>query len=43
VLYAVWKLAGEHMRQLLDGFTLAHVADVAKGQAPWPDRQPAPR
>jgi hypothetical protein len=39
----VWKLAGEHMRQLLDGFTLADVADVAKGQAPWPDRQPAPR
>jgi Rrf2 family protein len=43
VLYAVWKLAGEHMRQLLDGFTLADVADVANGQAPWPDRQPAPR
>lgn len=38
VLYAIWKLAGEHMRQLLDGFTLAQVAEVAQGQAPWPDR-----
>jgi Rrf2 family protein len=39
VLYAVWKLAGEHMRQLLHGFTLAEVALVAEGQAPWPDRR----
>jgi Rrf2 family iron-sulfur cluster assembly transcriptional regulator len=38
VLYAIWKLAGEHMRQLLHGFTLAEVAEVAQGQAPWPDR-----
>ncbi|MCX6521796.1 MAG: Rrf2 family transcriptional regulator [Actinobacteria bacterium] len=38
VLYAIWKLAGEHMRQLLHGFTLADVASVAEGQAPWPDR-----
>jgi Rrf2 family protein len=38
VLHAVWKLAGAHMRQLLDGFTLASVAEVAKGAAPWPER-----
>jgi Rrf2 family iron-sulfur cluster assembly transcriptional regulator len=38
VLYAIWKLAGEHMRQLLHGFTLADVASVAEGQSPWPDR-----
>jgi Rrf2 family iron-sulfur cluster assembly transcriptional regulator len=38
VLYAIWKLAGEHMRQLLHGFTLAHVAEVAQGDAAWPDR-----
>ena len=38
VLYAIWKLAGEHMRHLLDGFTLAQVAEVAQGDAPWPDR-----
>jgi Rrf2 family transcriptional regulator, iron-sulfur cluster assembly transcription factor len=38
VLYAIWKLAGEHMRLLLDGFTLASVAQVAQGEAPWPER-----
>lgn len=38
VLYAIWKLAGDHMRRLLDGFTLAQVAEVAEGQAPWPER-----
>lgn len=42
VLYAIWKLAGEHMRLLLDGFTLAQVAEVAGGLAPWPERAPAP-
>ena len=32
VLLAIWKLAGEHMRQLLEGFTLAsQVADAARG------------
>jgi Rrf2 family iron-sulfur cluster assembly transcriptional regulator len=40
VLHAIWKLAGAHMRQLLDGFTLASVAEVAKGEAPWPERIP---
>ncbi|MFM2072190.1 MAG: hypothetical protein RLZZ623_2453 [Actinomycetota bacterium] len=48
VLYAIWKLAGEHMQQLLGGFTLAQVAEVSQGLAPWPDRsnvdaEPAPQ
>jgi len=36
VLLAIWKAAGEHMRQILDGFTLQTVADAARGVAPWP-------
>ncbi len=40
VLHAIWKLAGAHMRQLLDQFSLASVAEVAKGSAPWPERMP---
>ena len=38
VLLSVWADVGEHMRQLLDGFTLASVAEVAQGAAPWPER-----
>jgi Rrf2 family iron-sulfur cluster assembly transcriptional regulator len=37
VLLAVWKQAGEHMRHHLEGFTLANVAAVARGEAPWPE------
>jgi len=37
VLLAVWASVGEHMRSLLEGRTLADVAAVARGQAPWPD------
>lgn len=37
VLLAIWQLAGNEMRRLLDGFTLQHVADAANGAAPWPD------
>ncbi|HEX9259622.1 MAG TPA: Rrf2 family transcriptional regulator [Acidimicrobiales bacterium] len=36
VLLAVWKSVGEHMRQHLDGYTLADVAAQAKGERPWP-------
>lgn len=36
VLLAVWKLAGEEMRHLLDGFTLQSVADAARGEVDWP-------
>ena len=37
VLLAVWADVGEHMRRLLEGQTLADVAAVARGQAPWPE------
>lgn len=37
VLLAIWKQAGEHMRRHLEGYTLAHIADVARGDAEWPD------
>ena len=37
VLLAVWADVGEHMRKLLESQTLADVAAIARGQAPWPD------
>jgi Rrf2 family protein len=37
VLLATWANAGAHMRQLLDGVTLADVRDQSRGQKPWPD------
>jgi len=37
VLLAVWADVGEHMRRLLENQTLADVAAIARGQAPWPD------
>ena len=36
VLLAIWNQAGDVMRRHLDGFTLASIADVARGDAPWP-------
>ena len=36
VLLAIWKQAGEVMRTHLEGFTLASIASVARGEAPWP-------
>jgi Rrf2 family iron-sulfur cluster assembly transcriptional regulator len=36
VLLAVWAQVGEHMRRLLGGITLADIADIARGNAPWP-------
>lgn len=36
VLLAIWKQAGEVMRTHLEGFTLASIANVARGDAPWP-------
>lgn len=38
VLLAIWNQAGEVMRRHLDGFTLASIAEVARGEAPWPDQ-----
>ena len=37
VLLAVWAEVGEHMRQLLGAITLADIAAIAQGEAPWPD------
>jgi Rrf2 family iron-sulfur cluster assembly transcriptional regulator len=37
VLLAVWDQVGEHMRALLTRITLADIADIARGEAPWPD------
>lgn len=37
VLLAIWNQAGDVMRRHLEGFTLEHIADVAGGNAPWPD------
>ena len=39
MLIAVWNEAGEYMRQHLDSYTLADIARMARGQAPWPDRR----
>jgi Rrf2 family protein len=36
VLLAIWKQAGEVMRHHLDGYTLASIAAVSRGEAPWP-------
>ena len=40
VLLAIWKQAGEVMRTHLEGFTLASIANVARGEAPWPPSTP---
>ena len=36
VLLAVWSDVGQRMRDHLDGYTLATIAQVARGEAPWP-------
>jgi Rrf2 family iron-sulfur cluster assembly transcriptional regulator len=36
VLLAVWAQVGQHMRQFLGAITLADIAAIAKGEAPWP-------
>jgi len=36
VLLAVWGHVGKQMRELLDSFTLADVAEMAKGDRNWP-------
>ena len=37
VLLAIWNVAGEHMRQHLDDYTLAGITQAAGGSAPWPE------
>jgi Rrf2 family protein len=36
VLLAIWADVGEHMRKYLDSWTLADIAPIAQGDAPWP-------
>ncbi len=36
VLLAIWNVAGEVMRRHLEGYTLASIAEVSRGEAPWP-------
>jgi Rrf2 family iron-sulfur cluster assembly transcriptional regulator len=41
VLLEIWSLAGDHMRRFLDGYTLASIAAISRGDAPWP-QSPVP-
>jgi len=36
VLLALWGDVGDQMRKLLDGYTLADLAAITQGDAPWP-------
>lgn len=36
VLLSVWNHVGDHMRDLLDSFTLADIAGMASGEVTWP-------
>jgi len=36
VLLSIWGHVGEQMRRLLEGSTLADVAAISRGEAPWP-------
>ena len=40
VLLAVWAQVGEHMRQVLGAITLDSIAEIARGEAPWPEVTP---
>ena len=36
VLLAIWEQAGAHMRHHLDGYTLATIAEISRGESEWP-------
>ncbi len=36
VLLAIWDVAAQHMREHLESYTLASIADAATGKAEWP-------
>ena len=36
MLLAIWDQAGAHMREHLGSYTLATIADISRGEAPWP-------
>lgn len=37
VLLSIWGFVGDRMRKLLDSFTLADIAEMARGTQPWPN------
>ncbi len=36
VLLEIWNQAGAHMRDHLDGYSLASIDNIANGKSPWP-------
>lgn len=40
VLLAIWDVAGQHMREHLDAYTLDAIAKAATNQGPWPKTEP---
>lgn len=36
VLLAIWDVAGQHMREHLDAYTLENISSAASGVGPWP-------
>ncbi len=36
VLLAIWGAAGTHMREFLNSYSLADIAGMTRGEAPWP-------
>ena len=39
VLLAIWGEVGDLMRRRLDSYTLAQVAEISRGRAPWPSSE----
>ena len=40
VLLAIWDVAGQHMREHLDAYTLESIASAAAGTGEWPKADP---
>lgn len=40
VLLAIWDVAGQHMREHLEAYTLESIAAAATGTGPWPKTDP---
>ena len=40
VLLAIWDVAGQHMREHLEAYTLDSIARAATGVGPWPKTEP---
>ena len=38
VLLAIWGQASRQMREILDSYTLADIASIARGEGAWPDQ-----